>query len=206
MCFSAQASFIAGGGLVLLGGATLAIAKKENKMLATFPLLFGIQQISEGIQWLNLNAGTTSHAAGYFFLFFALIVWPLYVPIFVFILDKKRIIKWFILLGLSVAVYFAYLMLAEPIVISITNSCIRYNFNSPLEDSVFFVYLTAIFGSLFMSSHKAFRWYGAAALIFAAISWIYFTLTFTSVWCFFAAVLSVIFLIYVYKSKLPGFR
>jgi len=209
MCFSAQASFIAGGGLLALGGVTFAIAKKENKMLATFPLLFGIQQISEGIQWLNLNAGTTSPAAGYFFLFFALIVWPLYVPVFVFVLDekrKKRILKWFIFLGAFVAFYFSWLMLTESIVINKVNACIRYGFNSPLEDPIFFFYLTAIFGSLFISGHRAFRWYGATALFFAAISWIFFTLAFTSVWCFFAAILSVIFLVYAYRPNLLNFR
>ncbi len=206
MCFSASASFIAGGGLAALGGASLVVAKKENKLLATFPLLFGIQQISEGFQWLNLNAGTNSHAAGHLFLFFALIIWPLYVPIFVYLLDKKRILKWFMLLGATTALYFSWLMLTETIVISKVNACIRYSFNSPLEDPIFFLYLTAIFGSLLISSHKAFRWYGAAALISAAVSWIFFTMAFTSVWCFFAAILSVIFLLYAYKPNLLKFR
>jgi len=90
MCFSASASFIAGGGLTALGSASLPIAKKRKKLLAALPLLFGIQQISEGFQWQSLNAGTTSPAAGYFFLFFASIVFPIYIPLSVFILDKKE--------------------------------------------------------------------------------------------------------------------
>ena len=110
------------------------------------------------------------------------------------------------LLGATTALYFSWLMLTETIVISKVNACIRYSFNSPLEDPIFFLYLTAIFGSLQISSHKAFRWYGAAALISAAVSWIFFTMAFTSVWCFFAAILSVIFLLYAYKPNLLKFR
>jgi hypothetical protein len=208
MCFSTSASFIAGGSLTILGGASLLIAKKENKILAAIPLLFGIQQITEGFQWLHLNAGTTSPAAGYFFLFFALVVWPLYVPTFVYLLDEKRrkILRWFMFLGIAVTFYFSWLLLTQSIVINKINACINYSFNSPLEDPMLLVYLSAIFGSLFISSHKAFRWFGIVAFALAIISWIFFKSTFTSVWCFFEAIVSVIFFIYVYKPKLLKFR
>jgi hypothetical protein len=98
MCFSAPASLIASGGLVVIGGASLAIAKKEEKILAAIPFLFGIQQAFEGIQWLHLNVGPPSLFAGYGFLFFAFLVWPVYVPAMVFVLDKKTraVTKWFI--------------------------------------------------------------------------------------------------------------
>jgi hypothetical protein len=208
MCFSTSASFIAGGSLTILGGASLLIAKKENKILAAIPLLFGIQQITEGFQWLHLNAGTKSPAAGYFFLFFALVVWPLYVPTFVYLLDEKRrkILRWFMFLGIAVTFYFSWLLLTQSIVINKINACINYSFNSPLEDPMLLVYLSAIFGSLFISSHKAFRWFGIVAFALAIISWIFFKSTFTSVWCFFEAIVSVIFFIYVYKPKLLKFR
>jgi hypothetical protein len=205
MCFSASASFIAGGALTAMGGASLLAAKKENKVLAAVPLLFGIQQISEGIQWLYLNAGSTSPAAGYFFLIFALIVWPLYVPAFVYLLDekkKKKILRWFIFLGMFIASYFSLLMLKESIVITKVNACIQYSFNSHLEEPILFVYLFAILGPLFFSSHKFFRWFGIATFFSAVISLIFFSFSFTSVWCFFAALLSVIILVYVYKPKL----
>ena len=105
MCFSAPASFIVGGGLVTLGVASFVIAKKEDRILAAIPILFGIQQLVEGFQWLNLNISSFSLPAGYAFLFFALIIWPIYVPVVVYILDKRRrkFLKWFIFLGIAVA-------------------------------------------------------------------------------------------------------
>jgi hypothetical protein len=203
MCFSASASFIAGGGLVALGGISLVIAKKEDKILAAIPLLFGIQQISEGFQWERLNIGTTSAIAGYFFLFFAFIVWPVYVPTFVWLLDKKRkkLLRWFMFLGIIVAVYFSWLLLTEAMAISKINACISYGFNLPLAGPVLLAYLLAIFGSLLISSHRTFRWFGVIAFILALVSWIFFKITFTSVWCFFAAIVSSIFFVYVYNPK-----
>jgi hypothetical protein len=203
MCFSASASFIAGGGLAALGGASFVIAKKEDKILAAIPLLFGIQQISEGFQWERLNLGATSPVAGYFFLFFAFIVWPVYVPTFVWLLDKKRknLLRWFMFLGIIVAIYFSWLLLTQAIAINKINACISYGFNFPLADPVLLVYLSAIFGSLLISSHRAFRRFGVVAFVLAVISWIFFKLAFTSVWCFFAAIVSSIFFVYIYNPE-----
>jgi hypothetical protein len=56
MCFSASASFIAGGALTAVGVVTLK--KTENKKeipFAAIPLLFGIQQLIEGVIWLTLR-------------------------------------------------------------------------------------------------------------------------------------------------------
>ncbi len=209
MCFSASASFIAGGGLVALGVASLVVAKKEDKVLAAIPLLFGVQQISEGFQWEHLNSGTTSPVAGYIFLSFAFILWPIYVPTFVWLLDKKRrnLLRWFMFLGFIVAVYFSWLLITQAVAISKINACISYSFsNFPLAHPVLLVYLSAIFGSLLISSHKGFRWFGVVAFIMAFISWLFFFLTFASVWCFFAAVVSSIFFVYIYNSDLPRLK
>ena len=199
MCFSAPASFIASGGLVALGGASLAVAKKEDKILAAIPLLFGIQQFFEGIQWLHLNTGSTSLFAGYGFLFFAFIVWPAYVPVFVYILDKKRrhILKWFIFLGVATALCFLYTFLTQSLAIHELRSCISYNFNFPLKDFANMAYLVAVFGPLFASKIEIFKWFGVAAALMAIIAWLFFYVTFASVWCFFAAIVSSMFFVYI---------
>lgn len=199
MCFSAPASFIASSGLVALGGASFAVAKKEDKILAAIPFLFGIQQFFEGIQWLYLNNNSSSLIAGYGFLFFAFIVWPIYVPTFVFILDKKRqkILKWFIFLGIAAALYFTALLLTQPLMIYKLNSCINYNFNIPLLNLGRVAYMLIIFGPLFTSSLKILKWLGVITFILALISWFFFTVDFISVWCFFSAIVSSLFFLYI---------
>src|ERR1700722_16978472 len=151
MCFSAPASFTASGALTLFSVATFVVAKKKDKILVAIPLLFGIQQAFEGIQWLYLNNGSSSLPAGYGFLLFALIVWPVYVPIFVFMLDKKRkrILRWFIFTGIAVALYFIGLLATQALHIYKHAECVDYNFNIPLEWAVRPLYLLAVFGPLF---------------------------------------------------------
>ena len=54
MCFSASASFIAGTSLSAVGVAALRNTKARSEQpLAAIPLLFGIQQLAEGVIWLT---------------------------------------------------------------------------------------------------------------------------------------------------------
>jgi len=56
MCFSATASFIAGVSLLVLGVATVKKAKRKAEIpFAMIPLLFGVQQIIEGMLWLSFR-------------------------------------------------------------------------------------------------------------------------------------------------------
>src|SRR5665647_3820666 len=56
MCFSATASFIAGVSLSVLGAATVKMAKRKAEIpFAMIPLLFGAQQIVEGMLWLSFR-------------------------------------------------------------------------------------------------------------------------------------------------------
>jgi hypothetical protein len=50
MCFSATASFVAGSALSAVGAVTITKAKRKAEIpFATIPLLFGIQQLTEGL-------------------------------------------------------------------------------------------------------------------------------------------------------------
>ena len=205
MCFSAPASFIASGGLATLGVASLVVAKKEDRILAVIPLLFAVQQAFEGVQWLYLNHGSSSPFAGYSFLFFAFIVWPIYMPTLVYFLDTKRrkILKWFMIVGVLVAFYFIGLLLTQPLQIDKLRSCVSYTFEYPIVGIhlVMIPYFLAVFGPMFVSSRKILRWFGIVSAILAFISWTFYTVNFTSVWCFFAAIVSSMFFIYIKWKK-----
>ena len=182
--------------------------KKEDKILAAIPILFGIQQAFEGIQWLYLNSGSESFTAGYFYLFFALILWPIFAPICVYVLDKKerKTLLGFVLLGIAVSIYFFVMMLTHSLAINKINACIDYSLTYPFKEYAVLAYSLAITGSLFISSIRIFRWFGIAILFFGIISLFFFTVTFTSVWCFFAAVISSMFLLYIkYKKSFSNF-
>jgi heme/copper-type cytochrome/quinol oxidase subunit 4 len=203
MCFSATASFVASGGLITIGAATYAVAKKKDKILVAIPLLFGIQQFFEGIQWLHLNRGSTSPWAAYGFLLFALIIWPTYVPAFVLRLEKKRrkLMVAFVVLGALVSLYFTGLLLLEELRVSERNACVNYAFDFPFKWTILGLYLLAILGSLFTSSRPMFRAFGIAIAGMSIFSWWMYKVNFVSVWCFFSAGVSALFFLYVQRKR-----
>ncbi len=91
MCFSANVSFIASGVLAGLGALSIWQARTPKlRLFAITPLLFAIQQAAEGIIWLNSNDPTSGWYvySTYVFLFFAMIWWPLWIPITIGYLEK----------------------------------------------------------------------------------------------------------------------
>jgi hypothetical protein len=168
MCFSATASFVASGGLALVGVASLKIAPRKKRVLAVIPFLFAAQQALEGIQWLALGSGTTCQAAGYGYLFFALILWPVLIPALVYWFDpiSRRRMRGFLAIGILVATGYASVLLTGPLGIQAVQNHVVYHFSSPLGPLSVLLYGVAVIGSLWASSIQMFRRYGV--IIFAA--------------------------------------
>jgi hypothetical protein len=198
MCFSASASFIASGGLAVASAVTLKAAPKKQKIIAAIPLFFAIQQALEGFVWLSLNAGTTNLVAGYGFLSVALLVWPIYIPMAVYLLDRRRrhVMHWFVALGVAVAAFLAWQLLSHPLTIGIFGRCIAYSLDVPFLLPVVLAYVVAVCGAPLFSSRKAFQIFGAVAFVSSLAAAFFFFETFTSVWCFFMAFLSLLILFY----------
>ena len=119
MCFSASASFGAGVVLTAIGVASIKkTGHPSQRLFASIPLIFGIQQIAEGVLWVTLPNSdyiNTQKFFTYTFLFFAQIVWPLWVPIAVLLLEKnatrKIIQKILVVAGIMIGSYLAYCLL-----------------------------------------------------------------------------------------------
>src|SRR5262249_39162470 len=85
MCFSPEASFLAGAALLPAGCYCVQSAFRKDLRylpLAVVPVAFGVQQWSEGVVWLGLqgNDPTLITQASVFFLFFAVAFWPFWIP------------------------------------------------------------------------------------------------------------------------------
>lgn len=208
MCFSAPASFIASGALGIIGGSSLAVASRKEKVLAFFPLIFAIQQLLEGVQWLALHRGAPSLWAGYGFLFFAYAFWPLYVPLAVYIYDNKRrkFLKWPLMIGSILFIFFMTLIFTHPLTITDTGRSISYDLHAPLQTYIMIAYFLAVLVPLLTSSNKFLRWFGLINIVLASMAGAYHMKTFASVWCFFAAISSTIFFIYLkYRPNILKF-
>lgn len=203
MCFSAQASFIAGVGLLGLGvGIAKRVRSRCELPYALIPLLFGLQQLLEGALWLSLpnhdsvlNAWLTN-----LYLFFSNVLWPVYVPLAVLSLEtvtwRRRVIAGIATLGTVVSIYLLALLALFPTSASIAGQHILYEVSNPYEKTTIALYVFATCASLLFSSHRRVVAFGVAAFASEVVAYVFYQVWFISVWCFFAAVLSIMVLWY----------
>jgi len=201
MCFSATASFTASAVLGAVGIASLKqVKRKEDYFLAAIPFLFAIQQFFEGLIWLFPDRGLTTLIFGYVFLFFAFLLWPTYFPLATWAheTDPKRrcMLRSMIFFGAFGTFYLLVTLLTQSLVVQIIDRHVCYLVDVPYYVSGVILYVSVTIGSLFLSSKRFLQLFGLLVLFSAVISWVFYEQAFTSVWCFFAALLS--FLLYFY--------
>lgn len=197
MCFSATASFIAGGALSATGAVTLSKAKSKKEIpFAAIPLLFGVQQTIEGVVWLSFGSVSLNAVMTYAYSLFSHVLWPIFLPISVFVMETdpahRKILRGFIAVGLLTGLYLLYSIIVEPVTSSIVNHSIAYGSPHLYPTVSLILYLFATCGSCFVSSHRIVRILGVAIFVAFLVAGWFYTETFFSVWCFFAAILSVI--------------
>lgn len=204
MCFCATGSFVASGGLVVAGAVTLTVAQRKDWPLAVLPFIFALQQAIEGLQWLAPHPSASSLYLGYGYLFFAYLLWPVYLPFAIHhveqIASRRRMLRWFVGGGALLSLILLGFLFVKPIGIQIRPLGIKYMIDVPFYVLGALWYVIVVCGSLFASSHRPLKWFGVATLFSALLAAVIFEQTFTSVWCFFSACLS-IFIYFIVAKK-----
>lgn len=211
MCFSAEASFISSAVLTISGVVAIKKSKTNQlKVFAAIPFLFGIQQFMEGLIWVNLahsDYKSWTSLATNSFLFFAWIVWPTYIPLSARVLEtnesRKKILNVLLAIGVVVSLLMVYRMLFHHVEAEIQGYHINYSmdFKFKFQDLFGAFYFIPIVFSYFISSVKRMWLLGAMALITFAITAIFYREHLISVWCFFAAITSIMVLWMVYRMR-----
>jgi hypothetical protein len=200
MCFSAEASFAGGVIISAIGVFTVTKVHKPTQILfATIPLFFGAQQITEGLLWLaipNPDYAGLQKISTYLFLIMAEVLWPMMIPLSVLMMEenkkRKRILWVLLVMGLSLSAYFAFCLITFKVTPKIMGYHIEYEdtFPQSLRVVVFAVYVIASITPLFVSSIKRTHLLGILMALSCLVTAIFFTQYLTSVWCFFAALIS----------------
>lgn len=213
MCFSLTASFTAAALLIPAGiVASIPAIKYNHKfiLLALIPVIFGIQQFIEGITWYGLNNHHTNltHTASLTYLFFAFFLWPVCFPLSAWLLEENPVIRKKILLLtvagflLGVYLYLPILLNNLPVSTSIAGNSIDYlTYQSHVMVPFYIVLYVAItFLALIIASSKRMNILGWLVVLSAIVSMLCYKIVFTSVWCFFAAILS-LYIIYIVYAE-----
>ena len=199
MCFSATASFSAGTILLGLGTLTLKSARRPRELgFAAIPLLFAVQQLSEGVIWLTFRneAPQLNAVMTYVYSFFSHVLWPVYVPVAVLLMEpsewRRRALLVFVATGVAVGAYLLYFLIAFPIVSRPTGQHIEYVSPHFFAAVAMTLYLMSTTFSPILSTHRMVKVFGVLALLSFAAAYFFYAIWFISVWCFFAALLSAV--------------
>lgn len=198
MCFSASASLILSVALSYIGYLTVTkVQRPESKLLAYIPLIFSFQQFCEGIIWLTSNKLLIiNQAATYGYLISALAIWPVWIPVSIYLQERKYNIKetlyWLGLMGGTLSLFFLFSILKNGVHSKILCNHIYYHMSyyshSLFDPSILYLIPTIL--PFFLTSTYRMKIFGFLLLASCLISYFAWCFFFTSIWCFFAAFLS----------------
>jgi hypothetical protein len=208
MCFSATANFVGSGVLGAVGVVTLTKVKHRRELLfATLPTLFAIHQFIEGFVWLGLDgilSPAVAHDMGAAFMLYAQGLLPFLLPLSVLLFEpdaksRRRMLP-FLVLGGATTLYILWALTAFPLQLYIRGNSIVYANQATNNTAVALFYVIATCGSLFFSKIRMMVIFGAANLAILLVVMEVKRYAFTSLWCAYAAVASVIILAYFWRS------
>jgi hypothetical protein len=208
MCFSATVNFVGSGVLATAGVVTLTKVKHRREVLfAAMPLLFAIHQFIEGFVWLGLDGVLSlavAHDMGAAFMLYAQGLLPFLIPLSILLFEpnkksRRRMIP-FAVLGGATTLYILWGLTAFPLQVYIQQNSIVYINQATNNTAVALLYVIVTCGALFFSEIRMMVFFGAANLAILLIVMAVKRYAFTSVWCAYAAVASVIILAYFWAS------
>jgi uncharacterized protein DUF6629 len=208
VCFSAVANFAGSSVLAGIGIATLTRVRHRRELLfASLPTLFAIHQFIEGFVWLGLDgilSPKMAHNMGAAFMLYAQGLLPFLLPLSVLLFEptakaRKRMLP-FLVIGTGTSLYILWALTAYQLQVYVKGNSIVYINPATNNTVVAVLYVIATCGSLFFSKIKMMVIFGAANLAILLIVMMFKRYAFTSLWCAYAAIASVIILGYFWTS------
>ncbi|WP_396273326.1 DUF6629 family protein [Hyphomonas sp.] len=210
MCFSETASFAVAAACAFAGALAVFKSPSLNHLpLAAVPLVFAVQQASEGLVWRTLDQVVGLPAPGWpatLFVFIATVVWPVFVPLSVLLAQedghRKRIIAALTATGCLVSLVFVVRLVNADVTASVAGASIQYTsqikpgVSLPLwllseaqggTDWILVPYAVATIGALACSALPALRLFAGLVAAVLVVLLAADQDTLVSVWCFFAA-------------------
>ena len=208
MCFSASASFASGVLLTAAGSAATVFAIRRHDWrfvpFTLVPLVFGAQQLAEGFVWIGLldNRPGLVRPAALIFLFFAFGWWPVWMPLAIGQTSRgwvRNVALACLVVGGALAGLLAGAVLANPddlLDVRVIHHHIRYDIDAvPVirhlsTDPVKLIYLFAVAAPLLAHRDRRVRVFAVLLATSALLTKVLADYAFTSLWCFFAAIIA----------------
>jgi len=200
MCFSAQADFISAAVIGGVGIAALGEVEDRRELpLAALPITFAAHQATQGVVWLGLDGhanAATQNLALHAYLLIAWVVLPILAPIAMLLVEpdtiRRRCMTVLAVVGAIVGIWLLGPLVFGSVSAHDVGHTIQYDGAGAHADLVTVFYVIATCGSFLLSSLRRVRIFGVANLAgVGVVAWINAN-ALTSVWCTWAAIVSVL--------------
>jgi hypothetical protein len=184
------------------------VKHRRELLFASLPTLFAFHQFIEGFVWLGLD-GTLSpavtHNMGAAYMLYAQGLLPFLLPVSVLLFEpngksRRRMVP-FLVIGGATGLYVLWALTAYPTEIYVKDNSIVYINQATNNLVVAVLYVIATCGSLFFSKVRAMVAFGVANLAILLVVDAIKRYAFTSLWCAYAAIASVIILVYFWRTS-----
>lgn len=212
MCFSPQGDLVAGIAVSAIGVDACRHLKgrQEYVAVAVLPVLFGLHQIDEAFVWWGLR-GDVSRGLGdvamWIYLLFALAILPVLAPVIVLAIEKTAKRRWrivpFVALGVVVSAILLEAMVVGHPSARLGSYHIAYSIGLQHGLLIIGLYIVATCGPLLLSGYRSVVWFGVANLVAVVVLARLCADGFTSLWCFYAALVSAAIALHLRTTAVP---
>ena len=209
MCFSPEAD---AASAIVIGAAavdSLRSVRHRNELpLASLPALFAAHSAMSAFVWLGIEGAvppSVRDAAAWMFMLVAFSVLPAWVPWAVWSIEppsvQRRRIALLALLGTVVCGVFFVRIVSGTGHASDGGNFIRYRVHASDNDVLAVAYVTATCGAMLLSGDRILLIYGVVNAIAVALLAALLAAGFASLWCFWAAITSILIALYMRRRN-----
>jgi hypothetical protein len=174
---------------------------------ASLPLLFAFHQLVEALVWTHVDGVVSAgigRAAVLVYVLFALPVLPTLLPLAVLLLEPRGArarVAPFVALGLVVSAYLGRAVLDGPVTARVHDHAIAYGVGVGNDVLWTGLYVVAVIGPSVLSGYPSIVAFGALNLVGLVVVAVLLTEVFASVWCVYAALVSVLVLVHMRRRR-----
>jgi len=216
MCLSAEVSIVTAATLTPVGVVASASAWRQDRrylMIATLPLLFGLQQLIEGLVWINGHAGDADRVGQYslLYMFFTWIAWPIWAPVSAYFLEygaRRNIILFFVIAGamLGGLQFIPYFVHDGWLTTTFLRWAVQYQDINLLDGLIprevtYAIYVTVVVVPFLLVRRWDIKVFGLLVAGVLVVTYLFFSYAYISVFCFGGAVISVYLLALMWRKR-----
>lgn len=212
MCFSATADVVAGVGIAVVGiDAVRHIRTPQQIPIGLVPLLLAGHQFTEAVVWWGLQGHVSPgvlSVAKWAYLLIAFVVLPVFFPVAVLLVEaearRRTAMSALVVVGSIVAGYLLFAMMRGPVTAELCPAHVAYAVDISYGWLVVAAYVAATCGAALLSSSIYLRVFGVLNLLAVAVLAVLERDGFASLWCAWAALVSVTIALQLRHDFLPA--